>query len=119
RALARVIPFPLVDLVPRRVDVEVDVRKGLPAFTIVGLGDRAVREARERVVAAITNSGMQVPQQRITVNLAPAQLRKAGTGFALAIACGVLAAAGAIPLAALDRTAVYGELELSANLRPN
>ncbi|HEX6389603.1 MAG TPA: YifB family Mg chelatase-like AAA ATPase [Solirubrobacteraceae bacterium] len=117
--LARVITFTLVDLLPRRVDVEVDVRKGLPAFTIVGLGDRAVRESRERVLAAITNSGMQVPQQRITVNLAPAQLHKTGTGFDLAIACGVLAAAGQIPLEALEHTAVYGELALSGALRPN
>jgi magnesium chelatase family protein len=117
--LARVITFTLVDLLPRRVDVEVDLRKGLPAFTIVGLADRAVRESRERVLAAISNSGMQVPQQRITVNLAPAQLRKVGTGFDLAIACGVLAAAGQIPLDALEHTAVYGELALSGGLRPN
>jgi magnesium chelatase family protein len=117
--LARVITFTLVDLLPRRVDVEVDVRKGLPAFTIVGLGDRAVRESRERVLAAITNSGMQVPQQRITVNLAPAQLRKTGTGFDLAIACGVLAAAGQVPPELLEQTAVYGELALSGDLRPN
>jgi magnesium chelatase family protein len=117
--LARVITFTLVDLLPRRVDVEVDVRRGLPAFTIVGLADRAVRESRERVLAAIANSGMQVPHQRITVNLAPAQLRKTGSGFDLAIACGVLAAAGQIPLEALEHAAVYGELALSGALRPN
>ncbi len=109
----------LVDLLPRRVDVEVDLRKGLPAFTIVGLGDRAVRESRERVLAAIVNSGLQLPQGRVTVNLAPAQLRKTGTGFDLAIACGVLAAAGQIPQEVLDTTAVYGELALSGALRPN
>jgi len=116
--LARLITFTLVDLKPLRVDVEVDIRQGLPSFTIVGLGDRAVREARERVVAAINNSAMQVPQQRITVNLAPAQLRKSGAGFDLAIACGVLAAGGQIPMEALARTAIYGEVALGGELRP-
>ncbi len=115
--LARVITFTLVDLRPRRVDVEVDVRRGLPAFSIVGLGDQAVRESRERVAAAIHNLGYPFPEGRITVNLAPAPLRKSGAGFDLAIACGLLAAAGVITPEALARVCVYGELSLGGELR--
>src|SRR5215218_7100795 len=87
-------------------------------FTIVGLGDRAVREARERVHAAILNSGFEFPARRVTVNLAPAYLRKAGPGFDLAIAAGVLAASGQLPADALERVAVFGELSLGGELRP-
>jgi magnesium chelatase family protein len=115
--LARVTTFTLVDLAPRRVEVEVDLRRGLPAFTIVGLGDRAVRESRERVHAAILNAGIRFPQDRITVNLAPASLRKTGPGFDLAIACAILAAAGELPAEALARTAVFGELALGGDVR--
>ena len=98
--------------------MEVDVRAGLPSFTIVGLADRAVREARERVRAAILNSGFEFPGKRLTVNLAPASLRKAGPHFDLAIACGILAAARQLPAASLDRLAVFGELSLGGELRP-
>jgi magnesium chelatase family protein len=115
--LARVTTFTLVDLSPRRVEVEVDLRQGLPAFTIVGLGDRAVRESRERVHAAILNAGIRFPQHRISVNLAPASLRKTGPGFDLAIACGILAAAGELPAEALARSAVFGELALGGDVR--
>lgn len=115
--LATVTTFALEGIAPRRVAVEVDVRPGLPAFTVVGLGDRAVRESRERVRAAIQNAGWSFPQQRVTVNLAPADLRKEGPGFDLAIACGVLAAIGAVPTEALTRTAVFGELALGGTLR--
>ena len=90
--------------------VEVDLRSGLPAFTIVGRGDAAVRESRERVHAAMLNSGFAFPQRRITVNLAPANLRKIGPGFDLATACGLLAASEQIPAAELARWAVFGEL---------
>jgi magnesium chelatase family protein len=116
--LAHVTTFTIAGLDPRRVTVEVDLRPGLPTFTIVGLGDRAVREARERVHAAILNSGFEFPARRVTVNLAPAHLRKAGPGFDLAIAAGVLAASGQIPPEALDRFAVFGELSLGGELRP-
>ena len=92
--LAHVTTFAIQGVESRRVTVEVDIRPGLPAFTIVGLGDRAVRESRERVRSAILNSGFEFPARRITVNLAPAALRKEGPGFDLAIACGVLAAVG-------------------------
>jgi magnesium chelatase family protein len=116
--LAHVTTFTITGLDPSRVTVEVDLRAGLPTFTIVGLGDRAVREARERVHAAILNSGFQFPAKRVTVNLAPAYLRKAGPGFDLAIAAGVLAASGQLPAAALERLAVFGELSLGGELRP-
>src|SRR3954462_12011715 len=110
--LAHVTTFALHGVESRRVTVEVDVRAGLPNFTIVGLGDRSVREARERVHAAILNSGFEFPARRVTVNLAPAYLRKAGPGFDLAIAAGVLAASGQVPADPLQHLAVFGELSL-------
>ncbi len=116
--LARVLTFAIRGIDSRRVVVEVDVRRGLPSLTIVGLGDRAVREARERVRAALENSGFEFPQRRVTVNLAPAHVRKAGAGFDLAIACGILAASAQVPASALERTAVFGELSLGGELRP-
>lgn len=116
--LSRVFTFAIDGLESRRVLVEVDLRSGLPAFTIVGLGDRAVRESRERVRGAMENSGFKFPQRRITVNLAPAYLRKVGPDFDLAIACGVLAASGQVPPERLHRFAVYGELALGGELRP-
>jgi magnesium chelatase family protein len=116
--LARVTTFAIDGIEPRMVTVEVDLRAGLPTFTIVGLADRAVREARERVRAAVLNSRFEFPLRRLTVNLAPAALRKAGPGFDLAIACAVLAAAGRLPADALERVAVFGELSLGGELRP-
>ena len=91
--LARVDTFTLDGVQARRVWVEADVRgSGLPSFTVVGLADKAVREARERVRAAITNSGFVFPDGRITVNLAPAYLRKVGPAFDLPLAIALLAA---------------------------
>src|SRR3954468_3094104 len=116
--LARVTTFTIDGLDPRRVTVEIDVRAGLPNFAIVGLADRAVREARERVRAAILNSGFEFPLKRVTVNLAPASMRKAGPGFDLAIACAILAVGGHIPPEALERYAVFGELGLGGGMRP-
>jgi magnesium chelatase family protein len=115
--LARVTTFTIDGLEPRRVTVEVDVRAGLPNFTIVGLADRAVRESRERVRGAILNSGFEFPLKRVTVNLAPASLRKAGPGFDLAIACAILAAGAILPAEALERYAVFGELGLGGEIR--
>jgi magnesium chelatase family protein len=115
--LARVTTFAIDGIESRRVTVEVDLHPGLPAFQIVGLGDKAVREARERVKVAIQNSGFDFPQKRIVANLAPAYLRKAGPGFDLAIAVGILAASGQLPAEALDRWAVFGELSLGGELR--
>jgi magnesium chelatase family protein len=116
--LSRVTTYAIDGIASRRVTVEVDLRKGLPAFSIVGLGDKAVREARERVRAAVHNSGFDFPPMRITANLAPAYLRKAGPGFDLAIAVGILAASGQLPTEALERWAVFGELSLGGELRP-
>ena len=115
--LANVTTFALDGLVSRRITVEVDVRRGLPAFTIVGRGDAAVRESRERVQTALINAGFQFPQRRITVNLAPAHLRKAGPGFDLATACGVLVASDQLPAAGLEHWAVFGELGLGGEVR--
>jgi magnesium chelatase family protein len=116
--LARVATFAIDGLEPRAVWVEVDVRPGLPAFAVVGLADPAVREARERVRAAILNSGFQFPLRRITANLAPAHLPKVGPGFDLALALAVLVAGGQVPGDALATWAVFGELSLGGELRP-
>jgi magnesium chelatase family protein len=101
----------------RHVSVELDIRAGLPAFTIVGLADASVREARERIQTAIRNCGYEFPGRRITVNLAPGDLRKAGPGFDLAIACALLAASGQLPMETLERVALFGELALDGSVR--
>ena len=98
--------------------MEADIRIGLPAFTIVGLADKAVREARERVRSAITNSGFEFPQKRITINLAPAYLRKIGPGFDLPLAMAILAASGQVAAEAVANCALAGELSLTGELRP-
>lgn len=116
--LAFVQTFAIDALEPRRVVVEADLRRGLPAFTIVGMADRAVRESRERVQAATRNSHLKFPDGRATVNLAPAALRKVGPGFDLAIACALLAASRQVPERATEDTAVFGELGLDGSLRP-
>jgi magnesium chelatase family protein len=115
--LARARTFTIEGLQARAVTVEVDIRPGLPAFAIVGLADAAVREARDRVHAAMLNSGYEFPSQRITANLAPADVPKVGPGFDLAIACGVLAASGQIPVDLLDTHALFGELSLDGEVR--
>ena len=115
--LARLATFAIDGVDPRQVWVEVDIRAGLPSFTIVGLADTAVRESRDRVRAAILNSRFSFPQTRITANLAPAFLRKVGPGFDAALAMGVLAASEQVPPEALRAYAVFGELSLSGDLR--
>ena len=101
------------------VQVEVHLVNGLPSFTLVGLADTEVKEARERVRAALTHSGLGFPNnKRITVNLAPADLPKESGRFDLPIALGILAAAGQIDAAALDRYEFAGELSLAGELRP-
>jgi magnesium chelatase family protein len=105
----------------KEVSAEVYIASGLPSYTVVGLPDAAVKEAKDRVVAAVRNSGFDFPSKRITVNLAPAEIRKAGTHFDLPIALGVLAAAGKFgkrPPAALQETFFIGELALDGALRP-
>jgi magnesium chelatase family protein len=104
-----------VDGVPVRV--EVDVAFGLPGLTIVGLAGSAVLEARERVRAALRNSGFEVPSRRITINLAPADLPKEGTGHDLAMATGVLVASDQLDGSRLVRTALIGELALDGSVR--
>src|SRR5690606_30618657 len=100
------------------VTVEVHLAPGLPGLNIVGLPEAAVREAKDRVKAAIVTCGYRFPLQRITCNLAPADLPKEGSRFDLAIALGILAASEQIPLPALDRLEVLGELSLSGEVRP-
>jgi magnesium chelatase family protein len=115
RAVARVTACALWGLETALVTVEVDVANGLPAFVVVGLPDAAVQEARERVRAAIRNSGYEFPLRRVTVNLAPAERRKEGTGFDLAIALGILRASG--QLRAEVAALCLGELALDGALR--
>src|SRR5882672_12367116 len=114
--VARVASCALWGLEAALVTVEVDVANGLPAFQIVGLPDAAVSEARERVRAAIRNSGFEFPLRRVVVNLAPAERRKEGTGFDLAIALGVLRATGQLTRDA--EALCLAELALDGTLRP-
>ena len=100
------------------VTVEVDVAAGLPMWTIVGLASSAVKEARERVTAAVTNSGFDLPSRRVTVNLSPADVRKDGTAFDLPIALGLLVATGQLDAAAIAGLLVAGELGLDGAIRP-
>ena len=116
--MARVTSFALQGIESRPVEVEVDVSPGLPGLSIVGLPDAAVSEARERVRAALRNSGLDYPNRRITVNLAPADVRKEGPHFDLPIALGLLVASGQLPEGRLRRLAVAGELALDGSVRP-
>ena len=101
----------------RIVTVEVHVSRGLPGYTVVGLPDAAGRESRERVRAALLSSGLEYPQQRVTVNLAPASVRKTGAGLELGVALALTCAAGGLPSGVLDRVAVLGELGLDGGVR--
>ena len=116
--LARVLSAALRGVEAALVRVEVDVTGGLPAFMTVGLPDSAVRESRERVRTAIRNAGFKFPSDRITVNLAPADLRKEGAAFDLPIALGILAATGALHDSPVGRFAVVGELALDGQIQP-
>ncbi len=102
-----------------RVDLEVDFsRQGMPVFTMVGLAEGALRESRERVFAALRSSGFSLPPARITINLAPADRKKTGSGFDLPVALGLLAASGALPEHALDGWHSVGELSLTGEVKP-
>jgi magnesium chelatase family protein len=117
--LARTVTHALVGIDPRRVEVEAHLQRGLTSFSIVGLADRACQEAKHRVRSGIASAELAWPTKRkITVNLAPAALRKEGSGFDLPIALALLAASGQLPPAALDGHAAYGELALDGRLRP-
>jgi magnesium chelatase family protein len=116
--LAATRTFTLDGIAARPVRVEVDVHRGLPAFSVVGLPDTAVREARERVRAALANCGFDFPLRRIVANLAPASLRKAGPGLDLPIAVALLVASGQLEWERLPRLAMAGELALDGSVRP-
>jgi len=116
--LARVRSATVFGIEAADVFVEVDVAPGLPAFTTVGLPDSTVRESRDRVRAAIRNAGFEFPMDRITVNLAPAELRKEGALFELPMALGILAATGVVKPGPIDNAIVVGELSLDGHIRP-
>jgi magnesium chelatase family protein len=115
--LARLATTALVGLAAHPVGVEVDIGRGLPAVTVVGLGDTAVLQARDRIRAAFGNAGFDWPDRRVTVSLPPSDLPKHGPGFDLPIAIGLLAAGGTVPVAALDGLWAVGELGLGGDLR--
>ena len=100
------------------VDLQVQISSGLPAFTIVGLPDKAVAESKERVRAAFQAIGISLPAQRITINLAPANLLKEGSHFDLAIACGLLACMQILPQEELSSYIILGELGLDNSIMP-
>jgi magnesium chelatase family protein len=116
--LAKVMSSAIVGLEAQTVEVEVDISRGQPFFSLVGLPDAAVRESRDRVFAAIRNSALRFPaNKRITVNLAPADLRKEGPAYGLPIAVGILVAAEQVWPDRLDGAIVVGELSLDGGVR--
>jgi magnesium chelatase family protein len=116
--LAKVLSSAVLGIDAYRVEVEVDIASGLPSFSTVGLPEASVKESKERVKSAITNSGYRFPDDRITVNLAPADIKKEGTGFDLPIALGILAATGIVPAEGLERCLILGELSLDGRVKP-
>jgi magnesium chelatase family protein len=116
--LARVKSGALLGVDAYIVEVEVDLAPGLPAFTTVGLPETAVKESKDRVKAAVKNSGYKFPGNRVTINLAPADIRKEGTGFDLPAAVGILTAQGLVPPEAPENYLLYGELSLDGRLKP-
>ena len=114
--LAKCLSGAVIGLEGALVQVEIDLSQGLPRFDIVGLPDAAVNEARQRVRAAIRNSGLFFPEKRITANLAPADLKKEGPAYDLPIAVGILAASEQVPLQA-EQMLFLGELSLDGTLR--
>ena len=116
--LAKVLSYGLIGIETYLVEIEVDISNGLPTVNIVGLADTTIRESRARVKAAITNAGFSWPRDRITVSLAPSEIKKEGASFDLAIALGVLAASGQINPERLKEYYILGELSLDGSLRP-
>jgi len=116
--LAKVLSSAVSGIDAYVVEVEVDIAHGLPTFTTVGLPEAAVKESKERVKSAIKNSGYTFPDDRITVNLAPADIKKEGTGFDLPIALGILSANGTIPKETISRYLFLGELSLDGRIKP-
>ncbi|MFA4888081.1 MAG: YifB family Mg chelatase-like AAA ATPase [Candidatus Omnitrophota bacterium] len=116
--LAKALSFALWGIEAYPIEIEVDVANGLPAITLVGLADTAIRESRERVKSAIKNSGFLWPPSRITISLAPSDIKKEGACFDLAIALGILAATGQLNPELLNGNCILGELSLDGSLRP-
>lgn len=116
--LAKVLSSAVLGVDAYIVEVEVDIRHGLPGFNTVGLPEAAVKESKDRVKSAINNSGYRFPDDRITVNLAPADIKKEGTGFDLPIAIGILTATGVVPQNMLSEYLILGELSLDGRIKP-
>ena len=116
--LAKVLGVALVGIDAQLIEVEVDITGGLPQFSVVGLPDATVRESRDRVRSALKNTGFHFPAKKITVNLAPANVKKEGAGLDLAIAIGILVAEEVIPSVNLDRRVLVGELSLDGQIKP-
>jgi len=116
--LAKILSSAVIGIDAYLVEVEVDIAKGLPSFSTVGLPEGAVRESKERVKASIKNSGYSFPSDKITVNLAPADIRKEGSGFDLPMALGILAATGLVARESYDGHIFLGELSLDGLIRP-
>src|SRR5438105_4657182 len=116
--LAHVLSSAVVGIDAIPITVEVDISTSMPMWNLVGLPDAAVQESRERVRSAIRNSGFEFPQKRITINLAPADVKKEGPSFDLPIAVGTLAASGQSSMQILHETVIVGELSLDGAVRP-
>ena len=116
--LAKIISGCVLGMTSYTIDVEIDTSGGIPSFNVVGLPDTAIKESRDRIKAAIKNSGFNFPLGRITVNLSPADIKKEGAGFDLPIAIGILTASGMIDGTQLQNTAFCGELSLNGKLKP-
>ena len=116
--LAKISSATVLGLQTYPVEIEVDIARGLPGITVVGLPDTAVRESKDRVRTAIKNSGFKYPTRKITVNLAPADIKKEGPCFDLPIALGILAATEQFNVKNLDGCVILGELALDGKVRP-
>src|SRR5262245_40651189 len=116
--LAKVLSVALVGLDAHLIDVEVDIAGGLPQFSVVGLPDATVKESRDRVRSALKNTGFHFPAKKITVNLAPADVKKEGAGLDLAIAIGILVAEEVISSDRLTGYVLVGELSLDGRVKP-
>ena len=115
--LAKVLSSSIIGIDAYVVEVEVDISQGLPSFSTVGLPEGAVRESKERVKASIKNSGYSFPADRITVNLAPADVKKEGSAFDLPMALGILAATGLVSKGSYNDHLVLGELSLDGMIK--
>jgi len=116
--LAKVYSFGLVGIEAYPIEIEVDISRGLPTVSLVGMADTAIRESKERVKSAIRNSGFNWPNERITISLAPSDVKKEGASFDLAIALGILSATQQLNSQSLNEYYILGELSLDGTLRP-